>query len=160
MNWKNLISLMPALALAGYGTCQAQAHPQMLASTQRIGYSVRAEAATTAPEVVANAEVLAYAEEMPTFPGGDVALHAFLAKKINYPAEARRLNLTGTVVVRFVVEELGRVIDAEVVRGSGHGFDEEALRLVRIMPWWTPGKIAGRPVRVRRAMPIIFRLSH
>lgn len=95
---------------------------------------------------------------MPAFPGGDAAFHRYLAQKIGYPADARLQNPSGTVVVRFVVDEAGRVVDAEVVRGCGHGFDEEALRLVRLMPWWTPGRLAGRPVRVARTMPIIFRL--
>ena len=104
-------------------------------------------------------EVVVYADEMPAFPGGDAAFHRYLEQKIVYPADARLQNLSGTVVVRFVIDEAGRVVDAEVVRGCGHGFDEEALRLVRLMPWWTPGRLAGRPVRVARTMPIAFRVT-
>lgn len=96
---------------------------------------------------------------MPAFPGGDAAFHRYLEQKIVYPADARLRNISGTVVVRFVVDEAGRVVDAEVVRGCGHGFDEEALRLVRLMPWWTPGRLAGQPVRVARTMPSSFRLT-
>ena len=83
-------------------------------------------------------EVLTYAEEMPAFPGGNVAFHKYLAEKINYPADAQRRNLAGTVYVRFVVDEAGRIRDAEVVKGCGNGFDEEALRLVRLMHGGTP----------------------
>lgn len=101
---------------------------------------------------------LPYADEMPTFVGGEAALHAFLIRKINYPAEAKQRNLSGTVVVRFVVDEQGRITDAEIAKSCGNGFDEEALRLVRLMPWWTPGRQNGQPVRVVRTMPIIFRL--
>lgn len=104
--------------------------------------------------------VLFYADEMPAFPGGDAAFHQYLAQKIIYPAEARRRNLSGTVYMRFVVDEQGRITDAEVAKGCGNGFDEEALRLIRLMPWWTPGRQSGRPVRVARALPIIFRISH
>ncbi|GAC1369572.1 MAG: hypothetical protein NVS3B25_02980 [Hymenobacter sp.] len=106
------------------------------------------------------AEALAYADELPTFVGGEAALHRYLTQKTVYPADARLHNISGTVVVRFVVDEVGRVVDAEVVRGCGHGLDEEALRLTRLMPWWTPGRMAGRPVRVWRALPISFRLTH
>ncbi|MDO7847853.1 energy transducer TonB [Hymenobacter sp. M29] len=111
------------------------------------------EAAPAAPEV------LSFADEMPAFPGGDGAMHQYLAKKIVYPTAANQQNLSGTVYVRFVVDEQGRVRDAEVAKGCGHGFDEEALRVVRLMPWWTPGRVAGRPVRVQRTLPIVFRLS-
>lgn len=103
---------------------------------------------------------LPYADEMPVFTGGDAALHRYLVQKTIYPAEARRRNLSGTVVVRFIVDEQGRITDTEVVKGCGNGFDEEALRLIRLMPWWTPGRQAGQPVRVVRTMPIIFRLTH
>ena len=102
--------------------------------------------------------VLSYAEKMPVFPGGDEAFYRYLVTKINYPAEAQRLKLSGTVYVRFVVDEVGRIRDAAVVKGCGHGLDEEALRLVRLMPWWTPGRERGRPVWVLRTLPISFRL--
>ena len=102
--------------------------------------------------------VLTYAEEMPVFPGGDEAFHRYLSSKIHYPAEAEHLKLSGTVYVRFVVDEEGRIRDAEVVKGCGHGLDEEALRLARLMPWWTPGREKGKPVRVQRTLPISFRI--
>ena len=105
-------------------------------------------------------EVLSYADVMPAFTGGDAALHQYLASKINYPPDANQRNLSGTVYVRFVVDEQGRVRDAEVAKGCGHGFDEEALRVVRLMPWWVPGRMGGQPVRVMKTLPIIFRLSH
>lgn len=104
-------------------------------------------------------EVLMYADEMPAFPGGDAGFHRYLAQKINYPAEALRRNLSGTVYVRFVVDEEGRIRDVAVVKGCGNGFEEEALRLVRLMPWWSPGRVGGQPVRVARTLPIIFRVS-
>jgi protein TonB len=113
---------------------------------------------TSSGEAAAPA-VLTFADEMPVFPGGDAAMHQFLAKKIVYPVAATQQNLSGTVYVRFVVDEQGRIRDAEVAKGCGHGFDEEALRVVRLMPWWTPGRVAGQPVRVQRTLPIIFRLS-
>ncbi|MBJ6111655.1 TonB family protein [Hymenobacter sp. BT523] len=112
----------------------------------------------SAPETAAPPTVLAYAEQMPAFPGGEEAFRRYLSAKTRYPPEAERLNLSGTVYVRFVVDEAGRIRDAEVVKGVGAGLDEEALRLVRLMPWWTPGRQHGQPVRVQRTLPISFRL--
>ena len=97
------------------------------------------------------------AEEMPTFPGGPAALGQFLRRSLHYPEAALDAHISGKVHVRFTVDENGHLLDPEVVKGLGFGLDQEALRLVRLMPWWTPGKIAGRAVRVRYVMPIVFR---
>ncbi|MBC8084780.1 MAG: energy transducer TonB [Hymenobacter sp.] len=116
------------------------------------------EAATqTAPEVPAEPVVYNVADEMPAFTGGAPAFLKFLQAKLKYPEEALRRNISGKVHVSFVVDEEGRILDPKVVRGLGSGLDEEALRLVRIMPWWTPGRINGRPVRVAYTLPIVFR---
>ncbi|GAB2778575.1 protein TonB [Hymenobacter luteus] len=97
------------------------------------------------------------AEVMPAFPGGAAAFQKFLHNEVHYPDEALQRHVSGKVYVRFLVTEEGRIRDAEVVKGLGAGLDEEALRLVRIMPWWSPGQNAGRPVRVLYTMPIVFR---
>ncbi|MCB2377880.1 energy transducer TonB [Hymenobacter sp. BT635] len=97
------------------------------------------------------------AEEMPTFPGGETAFTKFLRAKINYPAAALSHGASGKVHVSFVVDEQGHILDAKVVKGLGYGLDEEALRLVRIMPWWNPGKVGGQPVKVAYTLPIVFR---
>lgn len=97
------------------------------------------------------------ADEMPSFPGGNAAMLAFLGRKTNYPVAALDRQVSGKVHVAFVVDAEGHLRDPQVVRGLGYGLDEEALRLVRIMPWWTPGKINGQPVWVRVTLPIVFR---
>lgn len=97
------------------------------------------------------------AEEMPAFPGGAAAFQKFLRDKLRYPEAALRKNLSGKVHVSFVVDEQGHILDPKVVRGLSSGLDEEALRLVRIMPWWTPGRVQGKPVRVAYTLPIVFR---
>ncbi|SHI95397.1 protein TonB [Hymenobacter daecheongensis DSM 21074] len=97
------------------------------------------------------------ADEMPGFPGGDAAFAKFLRAKIQYPAEALNNGISGKVHISFVVDEAGHILDPKVVKGLGFGLDEEALRLVRIMPWWNPGKIQGQPVRVAYTLPIVFR---
>ena len=97
------------------------------------------------------------ADEMPAFPGGDAALLKFLSGRLNYPAAALDKRLSGRVFITFTVDPEGHLHDPRVVRGLGSGLDEEALRLVRLMPWWTPGKIQGQPVWVTLTMPIVFR---
>ncbi|UOQ55580.1 energy transducer TonB [Hymenobacter cellulosivorans] len=97
------------------------------------------------------------AEEMPSFPGGEAAFTKFLRAKIQYPTTALNHGTSGKVHVSFVVDEQGHILDPKVVKGLGFGLDEEALRLVRIMPWWNPGKIGGQPVKVAYTLPIVFR---
>ena len=98
------------------------------------------------------------ADEMPAFPGGDAALLKFLSSRLNYPTVALDKRLSGKVFITFTVDPEGHLHDPRVARGLGSGLDEEALRLVRLMPWWTPGREQGKPVRVQRTMPISFRL--
>ncbi|GGG61717.1 energy transducer TonB [Hymenobacter glacieicola] len=97
-------------------------------------------------------------DEMPTFRGGAPAFFAFLQKELRYPQEAELRNVSGKVYVSFVVDEQGRIRDAQVLRGLGAGLDQEALRLVRLMPWWVPGRLKGQAVRVAYTLPIAFKL--
>jgi protein TonB len=97
------------------------------------------------------------ADEMPQFPGGGAAMLKFVSSRLNYPAAALDRNVSGKVYVTFTVDPEGRLRDPHVVRGLGSGLDEEALRLVRLMPWWNPGKVQGQPVWVTLTLPITFR---
>ncbi|QKG51523.1 energy transducer TonB [Hymenobacter sp. BRD67] len=92
----------------------------------------------------------------PQFTGGDAAFRAYLAKNLRYPSEAMRQSIGGKVYIRFVVSAEGRVTDASTVSGPGHGLNEEALRLVWLMPAWQPGQQDGHPVRVACTIPITF----
>jgi len=98
-------------------------------------------------------------EQMPQFGSGDKELMEYLAKNIKYPAIARENGIQGTVVVQFVVDKDGSITQPQVVRGIGGGCDEEALRVVRGMPKWQPGKQQGREVKVKFTLPIRFRLE-
>ncbi|WP_303310939.1 energy transducer TonB [Hymenobacter sp. BT730] len=107
--------------------------------------------------IVAAPIVYLMADQMPVFPGGERGFQQFMREKAHYPEQALARGIAGKVHVRFVVDDAGRIRDAEVVKGLGYGLDEEALRLVRIMPWWTPGTIKGKAVWVSYTMPITFR---
>ena len=103
--------------------------------------------------------VLTIVEEMPKFPGGEGELTAYLQRNIKYPPLARENGISGRVYVNFIVDKEGKIKDAKVLRGIGGGCDEEALRVVRSMPPWTPGKQNGRAVNVSFNMPVFFNLK-
>ena len=98
-------------------------------------------------------------EVMPEFPGGDQAMMDFVAKNVVYPQEARDKEISGRVMVGFIVEKDGSISDAKVVKGIGGGCDEEAVRVVNAMPKWKPGKQKSKPVRVSFMMPFNFKLQ-
>ncbi len=115
--------------------------------------------ASNEEEEVAEAEIFTVVEESPSFPGGDEARIRFLTENIKYPQIARESSISGTVYVTFVVEKNGNVTDVRVLRGIGGGCDEEAVRVIKAMPKWSPGKQRGKPVRVQFNMPIKFTLA-
>lgn len=96
-------------------------------------------------------------EQMPAFPGGQKALMEYLAENIHYTDEMVESCTQGRVVITFVVEKDGSITKAEVVKGIDPAFDEEALRVVKSMPKWIPGKLNGEPVRTKYTVPINFR---
>ena len=104
-------------------------------------------------------QIFQVVEDPPGFPGGDEARMRYLQDNIRYPAIAREAGIQGTIFISFVVERDGSITDVQVLRGIGGGCDEEAIRVVRNMPRWTPGKQRGRPVRVQFTMPIRFTLA-
>lgn len=97
-------------------------------------------------------------EEMPSFPGGEAAMFKFLNEHTKYPKMAIEANIKGTVHVEFVVATTGVITDVRLIRGIGGGCDEEALRVIRNMPRWNPGKQRGMAVPVRMTIPVQFKL--
>jgi len=103
-------------------------------------------------------EIFISAEIMPEFPGGERALISYLANNIKYPLIAQENGIKGKVYVSFVIDELGNINDVNVLRGVDSALDNEALRVVKGMPKWKPGKQAGKAVKVRYNVPINFAL--
>lgn len=110
-------------------------------------------------EVVPEEEIFQIVEEMPSPAGGMEALYTYLAENMRYPIVAMESGIQGRVYVNFVVEKDGSITDVKVARGIGGGCDEEAVRVVKSMPKWNPGKQRGRPVRVLYGIPVIFTLN-
>ena len=98
-------------------------------------------------------------EEMPQYPGGVGKLMEYVSMNIRYPKEAESKSIQGRVVTTFVVEKDGSITDAEVIKSVDPALDAEALRVVKAMPKWTPGKQEGKPIRVKYTMPITFALQ-
>jgi protein TonB len=114
---------------------------------------------TGAPPADAN-KVFQFVEQMPSFPGGEDALMKYLHDHIRYPAVARENGIQGTVVVQFVVNTDGSIVDVKTVGAKkGGGLEEEAVRVVKGMPKWRAGKQNGRSVRVQYSLPIRFQLQ-
>ena len=101
-------------------------------------------------------EVFTMVEEMPKYPGGDEARTKYMIESIKYPAEAKKKGIEGTVYVSFIVESDGTVSNVKILKGIGGGCDEEAMRVVKGMPKWLPGKQKGKPVRVQFNMPVKY----
>jgi TonB family protein len=95
-------------------------------------------------------------DEMPRYPGGEAELFKYLGKSIRYPHAAQESGISGVVLVTFVVGSDGRIRDPKVLRGIGGGCDEEAIRVVKSMPAWVPGKQQGKSVIVQYNLPIRF----
>lgn len=103
-------------------------------------------------------EIFQVVEDQPEFPGGDKALFNYLSKSIKYPPMAKDAGVQGIVYVTFVVEPDGNITNVSVLRGIGAGCDDEAVRVVKAMPKWKPGKQRGKSVRVQFNLPIRFTL--
>lgn len=111
------------------------------------------------PQPVNSNRVYDVVEQMPSFPGGISGLRTYLNQNIRYPAEAQETCAQGRVVVSFVVGKDGHISDVTVLRSVDPSLDKEAVRVIRNMPRWTPGKQGGEPVKVRYNVPVSFRLN-
>ncbi len=107
-------------------------------------------------ENIVENQIFIAVEDDPIFPGGEKGLFKFLGDNIEYPRIAAEIGVSGVVHLTFVVEKDGSITDIKIVRGIGGGCDEEAVRVVKMMPRWTPGKQRGKPVRVQFQLPVRF----
>jgi len=103
-------------------------------------------------------EALVIVEVMPEFPGGDAALYRFISRALVYPKIAQDNGIEGRVIVTFVVERDGSVSNARILRGFHPSLDNEALRVIRMLPKWNPGTQGNKPVRVQYQVPVNFSL--
>lgn len=110
-------------------------------------------------EEVEEQQIFQVVEEMPEFPGGMGECMKWLGKNMKYPTISQENGVQGRVIVQFVVNRDGSIVDATVARGVDPYLDKEALRVVGLMPKWKPGKQRGKAVRVKYTLPVMFRLQ-
>ncbi|MDM8233169.1 energy transducer TonB [Phocaeicola barnesiae] len=110
-------------------------------------------------EEVEEQQIFQVVEEMPEYPGGMAECLKFLAKNIKYPPIAQENGVQGRVIVQFVVNRDGSIVDPVVMRSVDPYLDKEALRVIMMMPKWKPGKQRGKAVRVKYTVPVTFKLQ-
>lgn len=98
-------------------------------------------------------------EVMPQYPGGQIAMMKYIMENMKYPKQAMKEGIQGRVTVSFIVEKDGRVSNVRLLHSVQSALDKEAIRVVKSMPKWTPGKHNGKPVRVRFNLPVMFKLN-
>lgn len=150
---KYLAAFIPVIALVVFFACEKNELQDLTQIEEQIK---SAEIEKTIPE---DENVFFIVEQMPEFPGGEMALRKHIATSVDYPAEAHKNGISGKVYVTFVVTKDGSVANAEIARGVDPLLDKEALRVIKNMTDWQPGYQRGEPVNVKYTVPIDFALQ-
>lgn len=156
-----LLYLLPlTAAVAGFMACTDTAADGNMAGSKDTDKIVidKGMAAPASAQSLPGDTVMSFVEKMPEFPGGMDAMMKFLKENVKYPDAAKASEAEGRVVVQFVVDKEGNVTEPSVVKSAGEVLDAEALRVVGMMPRWTPGMNDGKPVRVKYVMPFTFKM--
>jgi protein TonB len=111
------------------------------------------------PEIPAEDKIFIVVEEKPEYPGGETALFKFISENLSYPSEAEKNNVQGKVILKFVVNPDGSVGKIEVLRSIDPLLDNEAIRVVKTLPKFRPGKQGGVPVKVWFMLPVLFKIE-
>ena len=114
---------------------------------------------TSTAQTKKNNMVFDVVEVMPQYPGGQIAMMKYIMENMKYPKQAMKEGIQGRVAVRFIVEKDGSISDVKPILSVHPLLNKEAVRVVKSMPKWSPGKQNGKPVRVRFNLPIMFKLN-
>ena len=114
---------------------------------------------TSTAQTKKNNMVYDVVEVMPQYPGGQIAMLKYIMENIKYPKQIMEEGIQGRVTVRFIVEKDGSISDVKPILSVHPLLDKEAVRVVKSMPKWSPGKHNGKPVRVRFNLPVMFKLN-
>ena len=114
---------------------------------------------TSTAQTKKNDMVFDVVEVMPQYPGGQIAMMKYIMENIKYPKQAMKERIQGRVTVRFIVEKDGSISNVRPIHSVHTLLDKEAVRVVKSMPKWSPGKQHGKPVRVQLIVPIMFKLN-
>lgn len=159
---KKLNTFLSLLFLIGFTSCQIEQSqeiegPTQVATQPKMGpTNITARLTDVAKD---GKEIFDVTEVQPVPPGGMEGWNSYLLSNLNYPAEAKKLGIEGTVIVVFLINSDGSISNPEILRGIGAGCDEEAIRVVINSPNWEPAKQRDRVVNSRMRLPIRFKLS-
>lgn len=163
-----VLALVPAIGLA-LAVCNIPAVASTISATSEVKVSNTTTSDISANKVSENSVVsqtgstdnkeVRTTEELPQYPGGEMAMMRYLMDNVKYPAEAEAAREQGRVVVKFVIEADGSIGETEVVRSVSPSLDAEAVRVVKAMPRWTPGKSNGQAVACNYSIPVVFKLA-
>ena len=165
--WKTLraLAVVPVIALALLAFANTKSVAAVVVNQQAKVtpasqvVKANAEAQVTDESAPQSKKVYKSVEQMPMFPGGEMALMKYLQSHINYPPEAAKNNIGGRVIVQFIVDETGQVGEVKVLRHVSEEIDAEAVRVVKTLPKFEPGRQDGEPVSVWYTLPISFKLQ-
>ena len=159
--YKYLLFVPLAFALVFMNSCKRKpkVQKQEMEGTRVVVKAESAEDTAQIKNVESTEKTFEVVEQMPTFSGGDAALMKYLSENIKYPKAAEKAGEQGRVVVNFIVEKDGAISNVNVVRSVTPTLDAEAVRVIKAMPKWVPGKQDGQSVRVKYNVPVSFRLQ-
>ncbi len=159
--YKYLLFVPLAFALVFMNSCKRKpkVQKQEMEGTRVVVKAESAEDTAQIKNVESTEKTFEVVEQMPAFPGGDAALMKYLSENIKYPEAAEKAGEQGRVVVNFIVEKDGAISNVNVVRSVTSTLDAEAVRVIKAMPKWVPGKQDGQFVRVKYNVPVSFRLQ-
>lgn len=159
MNMFAIFSMMALLA--GCVGSSDKGSDKESASVNESENRVEAKAAMTTDmeESASGDPVFTVVEVMPEYPGGDAELLKFISSNVKYPASSKEKGEQGRVICSFIVNKDGSVSDYKIVRSISAELDAEAIRVLKMMPRWTPGKQNGKSVAVKYTVPVTFRLK-
>jgi len=151
----NLLS-DPAVAASSHD--QEQVSTDNRITPEQVQAALQDQSLQQPPPEKKEEEIFMVVENMPEYPGGNGAMMKFISDTIRYPVEAQQKGIQGSVICNFVVMKDGSISDVQIVRGVDPLLDAEALRVLKLMPDWKPGKQRGQSVNVRFTLPVVFRL--
>ena len=159
--YKYLLFVPLAFALMFLNSCKRKpkVQKQEMEGTRVVVKAESAEDTAQFKNAESTEKTYVVVEQMPAFPGGDAALMKYLSENIKYPEAAEKAGEQGRVVVNFIVEKDGAISNVNVVRSVTPTLDAEAVRVIKAMPKWVPGKQDGQSVRVKYNVPVSFRLQ-
>ena len=159
--YKYLLFVPLAFALVFMNSCKRKpkVQKQEMEGTRVVVKAESAEDTAQIKNAESTEKTFEVVEQMPAFPGGDAALMKYLSENIKYPEAAEKAGEQGRVVVNFIVEKDGAISNVYVVRSVTPTLDAEAVRVIKAMPKWVPGKQDGQFVRVKYNVPVSFRLQ-